>query len=262
MPHITTGDGVKLDGFMIRPPDMATDGSKKYPVLLSIYGGPGSQQVYNSWNGSGWYQWLAQQGYIVVGLNNRGSGNYGADFMKIVYKNLGNWESHDFVEVAQYLAKQPYVDGDHMAIQGTSYGGYSTVYTMLKHPGVFALGEANSPVTDWRLYDTIYTERYMGLLDADTMAYHNTSALPMAGNLKGHLLLIHSAMDENVHPQNTMQLLTALANAGKDAELRFFPPGAHGAAYNLQSYMLITKDNTAVMCTWLKPGCMPENLNK
>ena len=255
----TTSDGVNLDAFVIRPPAM--DSTRKYPVLISIYGGPGSQQVYNSWNSNGWYQWLAQQGYIVAGLNNRGSGNYSSQFMKMVYKDLGHWESNDFAELAKYLAKQPYVDGQHIGIQGTSYGGYSTVYAMLKYPDVFALGLANSPGTDWRLYDTIYTERYMGLLEADTMAYHRASTLPMAGNLKGHLLLIHSAMDENVHPQNTMQLLTALENAGKDAELRFYPPGAHGAAYNRASYFLITKQNTNEMCEWLKPGCREANLN-
>ncbi|HEX9109113.1 MAG TPA: DPP IV N-terminal domain-containing protein [Longimicrobiales bacterium] len=256
----TTSDGQKLDGYLIRPPAM--DSTKKYPVLISIYGGPGSQQVYNSWNSSGWYQYLAQQGYIVAGLNNRGSGNYSSQFMKMVYKDLGHWESNDFAELAKYLARQPWVDGQHIGIQGTSYGGYSTVYSVLKYPDVFALGLANSPVTDMRLYDTIYTERYMGLLEGtDTMAYHNASTLPMAGNLKAHLLLIHSAMDENVHPQNTMQLLTALENAGKDAELRFYPPGAHGAAYNRPSYFLITKQNTNEMCEWLKPPCREANLN-
>ncbi len=260
----TTTDGVKLDGSMVRPPDMATDGSKKYPVLVSIYGGPGSQQVYDSWSSNGWEQWLAQQGYIVVGLNNRGSGNYGRDFMKQVYGDLGHWESHDFAEVARYLAKQPYVDGAHIGIQGTSYGGYSTVYTVLKYPEVFALGIANSPVTDWSLYDTIYTERYMGLLEtaADSARYKSASTLPMAGNLKAHLLLIHSAMDENVHPQNTMQLLTALTAANKDAELRFFPPGAHGAAYDRQSYFLIVKDYGNALCEFLKTQCVPQNLNR
>ncbi len=255
----TTSDGVKLDGYMIRPPDMQP--GRKYPVVLSIYGGPGSQQVYDSWNGNGYEQWMAQQGYIFVGLNNRGSGNYGSRFEKIVYGSLGHWEAHDFAEAARYLARQPYVDGAHIAIQGTSYGGYATIYTLLSYPDVFALGEANSPVTDWRLYDSIYTERYMGLPAQNAKGYDAASTLNKAADLKGHLLLIHSAMDENVHPQNTMQLLTALANAGKDAELRFFPPGAHGAAYNRQSAFLIAKSNAAVACVWLKPDCQPDNLN-
>jgi len=255
----TTSDGVQLDGFMIRPPEMQP--GKKYPVVLSIYGGPQSQQVYDSWSTSGYTQWMAQQGYIFVGLNNRGSGNYGARFEKIVYGNLGHWESHDFAEVARYMARQPYVDGSHIGIQGTSYGGYTTVFTLLSYPDVFVLGEANSAVTDMRLYDTIYTERYMGLLPEAVKNYDAASTLNKVANLKGHLLLIHSAMDDNVHPQNTMQLLTALANAGKDAEVRFFPPGAHGAAYNRQSSYLIAKDNAAVACVWLKPDCAPDNLN-
>ncbi len=256
----TTSDGVRLDGSMIRPPDF--DPSKKYPVLMSVYGGPGSQQVYDSWTSNGWDQYLAQHGYIVVGLNNRGTNNYSRDFMKVVYEHLGKWESNDFAEAAKWLASQPWVDSRHMAIQGTSYGGYSTVYTLLTHPGVFALGIANSPVTDWRLYDTIYTERYMGLLSDNEKGYEQSAAMPYADSLQAHLLLVHSAMDENVHPQNTMQLLTALTNAGKDVELRFYPPGAHGAAYNRESYVTMTEVYTNELCRWLKPGCTPVNLNQ
>jgi dipeptidyl-peptidase 4 len=126
--------------------------------------------VYDSFASNGWHQYLAQQGYIIVGLNNRGSGNYGRDFMKMVYGELGRWEANDFAEVAAWLAGQPYVDGDRMAILGTSYGGYMAITTLLRHPGLFRLGVANSPVTDWRLYDTIYTERYMGLLEDNRRA--------------------------------------------------------------------------------------------
>ncbi|HSH46104.1 MAG TPA: S9 family peptidase, partial [Longimicrobiales bacterium] len=211
----TTSDGVELDGSMIRPPDFDPD--QAYPVLLSIYGGPGSQQVMNAWASNGWHQYLAQQGYIVVGLNNRGSGNYGRDFMEVVYGNLGRWEALDFAEVGRWLASQPWVAGDRMAIHGTSYGGFMAISTLLRHPGVYRLGMANSPVTDWRLYDTIYTERYMGLLGENPDGYDDTSTLSRASALEDYLLLIHSGMDENVHPQNTMQLLTALAMNGKDA---------------------------------------------
>jgi len=256
----TTSDGQKLDGSMVRPPDF--DPNKQYPVLLSIYGGPGSQQVYDSWQSNGWQEYLAQHGYIVVGLNNRGSGNYGRDFMEIVYGELGKWEAKDFAEVAQWLADQPWVDGDRMAIQGTSYGGFMAVSTLVRHPGVFALGIANSPVTDWRLYDTIYTERYLGLLDENADGYEATSTLGRAGNLEDHLLLIHSGMDENVHPQNTMQLLTALAKAGKDAELRFYPPGAHGAAFDFASYVTMTEVYTNELCQYIATSCTPANLNQ
>ena len=168
-----TSDSVKLDCSMVKPFDF--DLTKKYPVILAIYGGPESHSVYNSFDASGWDQWLAQEGYIIVDVNNRGIANYGSKFMKVVYENLGYWESHDFVETAHYLATLPYVDPTKMAIMGTSYGGYSTVFTMLTHPGVFKVGIANSPVTDWRLYDDIYTERYMGL---DRKMIRVTSRVP------------------------------------------------------------------------------------
>ncbi|MGQ0560493.1 MAG: S9 family peptidase, partial [Gemmatimonadota bacterium] len=222
--EFTTSDGVTLDGSLIRPPDF--DPGRKYPVILSIYGGPGSQQVYNQWHAHGWEQYLAQQGFIVAGLNNRGSGNYSRDFQKIVYGQLGKWEAKDFAEVGNWLASQPYVQGDRMAIHGTSYGGYMTLMTMVTHPDVFRAGIANSPGTDWKLYDTIYTERYMGLLPQNQAGYEASSVVNKAGNLRGHLLLVHSGLDENVHPQHTMQFITALTNAGKDAAFRFFPPGA------------------------------------
>ena len=255
----TTSDGVRLDGSMIRPPDF--DPSKRYPVLVSIYGGPGSQQVYDTWATNGWHQYLAQQGYIVVGLNNRGSGNYGRDFMEVVYEELGKWEAHDFAEAAKWLARQPWVDGERIAIHGTSYGGFMALTSLMRHPGVFALGIANSPVTDWRLYDTIYTERYMGLLPENDAAYTATSVLSRVENLEDELLLVHSAMDENVHPQNTMQLLTALAKNGKDADLRYFPPGAHGAAFDFASYVTMTEVYTNALCQHIAVACTPKNLN-
>ncbi len=258
--QFTTSDGVNLDGSMILPPDF--DESEQYPVLLSIYGGPGSQQVYNAFATNGWHQYLAQQGYIVVGLNNRGTGNYGRDFVEIVYENLGEWESHDFAEVAEYLSSLPYVDGENIAIQGTSYGGYMAVYTMLHYPELFAFGISNSPVTDWRLYDSIYTERYMGLLSENLEGYESSSTFPYVDRLDDPLLLVHSAMDENVHPQNTMQLLTALTNAGKDVQLRFYPPGAHGAAYNAESYLTMTEVYTNALCENLMDGCVPAELNR
>ncbi len=234
----TTSDSAKLDGSMIKPPGF--DPRRRYPVIFAIYGGPGSQQVYNSFETSGWSQWLAQQGYLVVGLNNRGSNNYGSAFMKVVYGHLGQWESHDFAEAARYLGTLPYVDGKRIAIMGTSYGGYSTLYTMAMYPELFSVGIANSPGnTDWRFYDTIYTERYMGLLGENTAGYDSSAVLPYVKRIKGRLLLIHSMMDDNVHPQNTMALLTALTDAGIDADVRIYPPGRHGAAYNLQSFRLL-----------------------
>jgi dipeptidyl-peptidase 4 len=256
----TTSDGVRLDGSMIRPPDF--DASRGHPVILSIYGGPGSQQVYNAFASNGWHQYLAQQGYIIVGLNNRGSGNYGRDFMKMVYGELGRWEANDFAEVGRWLEAQPYVDGGRMAILGTSYGGYMAITTLLRYPGLFQVGVANSPVTDWRLYDSIYTERYMGLLADNLAGYEAASAMSRAERLEDLLLLVHSGMDENVHPQHTMQLLTALARAGKDAELRFYPPGAHGAAFDYPSFVSMTEVYTNAFCRYIAVACTPKNLNR
>ncbi len=255
----TTTDGQKLDCSMVKP--FKFDPTKKYPVILAIYGGPESHSVYNSFNSSGWVQYLAQNGYIVVNVNNRGNANYGSKFMKIVYKQLGKWESHDFAETAKYLASLPYVDGSKMAIMGTSYGGYSTTFTMLTHPGVFKVGIANSPVTDWRLYDDIYTERYMAPLDDNKEGYKNSSDMTYADSLKGHLLLVHSMSDDNVHVRNTMQLLTALTNANKDINLRIYPPGAHGAAYNLSSYILEHEVYMQYLERYLKGNCDLPNLN-
>lgn len=232
-----TADGAMLDGYYIKPFNF--DPNKKYPLVMTVYGGPESHDIFNNFSSDAWQQWLAQNGYVVANVNNHGVANYGSAFMKSVYKQLGKLESSDFAETAQYLAKMPFVDGGNMAIMGTSYGGFSTTYTLLTHPGVFKVGIANSPVTDWRLYDDVYTERYMAPLNENLEGYKTSSDMPYAKNLKDHLLLIHSMSDDNVHPANTMQLLTALTNAGKDAELRIYPPGAHGAAYNWESYRLI-----------------------
>ena len=257
--NFVTSDSVKLDCSMIKPVNF--DSTKKYPVVLSIYGGPESHSVYNSFEISGWDEYLAQNGFIVVDVNNRGNANYGSAFEKIVYKQLGKWESNDFVETARYLATLPYVDGNKMAIMGTSYGGYSTIYTMLTHPGVFKVGIANSPVTDWRLYDDIYTERYMGLLTDNETGYDKSSAMTYANNLTGKLLIIHSLMDDNVHVSNTMQLLTALTNAGKDVDLRIYPPGAHGAFYNARSYILIEEVYYHYLNRFLNGECYQQNIN-
>ena len=246
----TTTDGAHIDGSMIKPSPF--DPSKRYPVVFDIYGGPGSQQVYDQFATGGFDQWMAQQGYIVIGLNNRGTNNYGSGFMKVVYKHLGKYESRDFAEAARYLDKQSYVDPTRTAIMGTSYGGYSAVYTIEMYPDVFEVGIGNSPVGDWRLYDSIYTEHYMGLLDDNKQGYDESSPILNAAKLKGHLLLIHSLLDDNVHPSNTMQLLTAFTNAGRDVELRIYPPGRHGAGYSATSKRLISGAYDAFLARYFK----------
>ncbi len=246
----TTSDGQKLDGSMIKPVNF--DPEKEYPLVMAIYGGPGAQGVYNTFETSGWTQYLAQEGYIIVNVNNRGSGGYGSAFEKVVYKQLGKWEAHDFVETAKYMAKKPWVDGDNMAIRGHSYGGYMSSYTMFTHPDVFKAGIVGAPVTDWKLYDSIYTERYMGLLENNADGYEQSAATTHADKLKGKLFVAHSAFDENVHVQNTMQLMTALAGNGLDAELRIYPPGAHGVSFNSASYYLLYETYTDYLKTHLK----------
>jgi dipeptidyl-peptidase-4 len=256
---VKTNDGATLDAYMIKPFNF--DASKKYPVVMTVYGGPESHDVFNQFSANGWQQWLAQNGFIVVDVNNRGIANYGSVFLKIGYKQLGKYESNDFAETAHHMGNLPFVDSTRMAIMGTSYGGYSTVYTLLTHPGVFKAGLANSAVTDWRLYDNVYTERYMGLVPDNNAGYDQSSALTHAGNLRDHLLIIHSMSDDNVHPANTMQLLTALTNAGKDADVRIYPKGAHGAAYDLASYVLIANVNFQYLEKYLKGNNDLPNLN-
>lgn len=233
----TTKDGQKIDISIIKPTDFQS--TKRYPVVVDIYGGPGSQSVYNEWQAQPWHQYLAQQGYVVVGVNNRGSGGYGSAFEKMVYEKLGYYESLDFAETATYLATLPWVDGARMAIRGHSYGGYMSSYTMLTHPGVFKVSLVGAPVTDWRLYDSIYTERYMGLIPENEEAYKKSAVTTYAKNLAGKMFIAHSTMDENVHVRNTFQLMNALEDAGKDADLRIYPPGAHGVAYSQTTYQLL-----------------------
>lgn len=252
--RFTTSDGQPIDISIIKPLDF--DPAKKYPVVLDIYGGPGSQSVYNEWTTTGWHQWLAQTGYVIVGVNNRGSGGYGRDFEKVVYEKLGKYESQDFVETASYLAKQPWVDGNRMAIRGHSYGGYMSSYTMLTHPGVFRVSIVGAPVTDWRLYDSIYTERYMGLLPENDANYQASAVSPYARNLAGKMFIAHSTMDENVHVRNTFQLMNALEDAGKDADLRIYPPGAHGVSYSPTSNLLLFQQYTTYLETNLKSGAI------
>jgi len=257
--QFTNSDGVTLDGYFIKP--FNYDPNKKYPLVMTVYGGPESHDIFDNFTTNTWAQWLAQNGYVVANVNNRGIANYGSAFMKSVYKQLGKLESGDFVETAQYMVKKGLVDANNMAIMGTSYGGFSTTYTLLTHPGVFKVGIANSPVTDWRLYDDVYTERYMAPLNENEEGYKASSVIGYAKNLQDHLLLIHSMSDDNVHPANTMQLLTALTNSGKDAELRIYPPGAHGAAYNWESYRLIQNVSFQFLEKNLKGKNAEANLN-
>ncbi len=249
--RFTTEEGQSLDGYLIKPPHF--DENKQYPLVLNIYGGPGAQSVYNSFANNAWEQYLVQQGYVVASVNNRGSGGYGSQFEKVVYRQLGFNESSDFVATARFLAEKPWIDGDHMAIRGHSYGGFMATFTMLNYPGVFKVALVGAPVTDWRLYDSIYTERYMGLLSDNKKGYIKSASSSYAARLEGKMFIAHSAMDENVHLQNTLQLVKALIDNGKDHDLRIYPPGNHRVAYSGVSQVLLYQQYTDYLNAHLKP---------
>ena len=215
----TTSDGVMLDGWMVKPANFDT--SKKYPVIMYQYSGPGSQQVVNSWNagamgqGGAFDQYLAQQGFIVVCVDGRGTGGRGADFEKSTYLKLGDLESKDQVEAASYLATLPYVDKDNIGIWGWSFGGFNTLMSMCNGKSIFKAGVAVAPPTDWRFYDTIYTERYMRTPKENPQGY-DVNPIQRANNLSGALLICHGMADDNVHPQNAFEYSEALVQADKD----------------------------------------------
>lgn len=238
-----TSDGVRLNGWMMRPPGF--DPMQKYPVLLYVYGGPGSQTVTDSWGGSRylWHQALAAQGYIVVSVDNRGTGGRGRDFKNLVYQKLGEWEANDQIEAARHLASLPYVDAERIGIWGWSYGGYLTALTLMQGGELFAAGVAVAPVTDWRLYDTIYTERFMRTPQENPEGYDASAPLNHVEGLASEFLLIHGSADDNVHFQNSVVLAEALQRAGKQFDFMMYPNqnhsiGAQGAPLHL--FTLIT----------------------
>ncbi|MDA3823204.1 MAG: prolyl oligopeptidase family serine peptidase, partial [Bacteroidales bacterium] len=169
---------------------------------------------------------------------------YGSAFEKIVHGQLGKYVAIDFVETAQFLAEKSWIDGDRMAIRGHSYGGYMSSFTMVNHPGVFKASIVAAPNADHRLYDCILTEKLMGLIEDNEEGYINSAVVTNADKLEGKMLLVHSLMDENVHPQHTFQLIKAFIDAGKDIDLKIYPPGNHSVAYNLPSYLLLMNQYT------------------
>ena len=216
----TTSEGVQLNGWMVKPADF--DASKKYPVIMYQYGGPGSQQVLNQWgigmngNGAILEQYLCQEGYICVCVDNRGTGGRGADFEKCTYLRLGELEARDQVETALWLGQQSYVDKDRIGIWGWSYGGWNTLMSMSEGRPVFRAGVAIAPPTNWRFYDTVYTERYMRTPQENQQGYDEVNPIARAAQLHGALLLCHGLADDNVHYQNTAEYVEALVQADKD----------------------------------------------
>lgn len=225
-----TSDGVSLNGWMIKPPDFVE--GRRYPVVIYVYGGPGSQTVTDSWGGTRylWHQMLAQEGFVVASVDNRGTGARGRDFKNITYMNLGDWESRDQVEAARYLGSLPFVDAGRMAIWGWSYGGYMTLMSMARGGDLFAAGVSVAPVTSWRFYDTIYTERYMRTPRENPEGYRRSAPIEHAAEITGDLLLVHGTGDDNVHFQNSVQMIHRLQEAGVQFDLMIYPNKTHSIA--------------------------------
>ena len=226
----TTSEGVKLNGWMVKPADF--DATKKYPVIMFQYSGPGSQQVVNSWSigsmgqGGLFDQYLTQQGFIVACVDGRGTGARGAEFEKCIYLHMGDLESKDQVEAALHLGSLPYVDKENIGIWGWSYGGFNTLMSMSEGRPVFKAGVAVAPPTDWRFYDTVYTERYMRTPQENPEGY-DTNPTVRAKNLHGALLICHGLADDNVHPQNTFEYTEALVQADKDFKMNVYTNRNH-----------------------------------
>ena len=220
--------GDELNAWSVKPPNY--DASKKYPVLMYVYGGPGSQTVKDSYgyNNYWWFQMLAQKGYIVVSVDNRGTGARGEQFKKMTYQQLGKYETEDQITAAKYLANLPYVDKDRIGIFGWSYGGYMSSLAILKGNDVFKAAIAVAPVTNWKWYDSIYTERYMRTDDENPAGYKENSPVYFADQLKGNYLLVHGNADDNVHFQNSAEMAKALIKANKQFDTYFYPNRNHG----------------------------------
>ncbi|HYG19948.1 MAG TPA: DPP IV N-terminal domain-containing protein [Ohtaekwangia sp.] len=233
-------DGTTLNGFMLKPPKF--DSTKRYPVLMYQYSGPGSQQVANNFTAGHFHfhQMMAQKGYLIVFVDPRGTGGRGEAFKKVTYKQLGKYELEDLIAAAQYLSAQPYVDGNRMAIWGWSYGGYMSALAMTKGAGTFKLGIAVSPVTNWRFYDTVYTERFLQTPQLNASGYDDNSPSTHADKLRGKFLLIHGTGDDNVHLQNSTVLQDALIQAGKEFEAFFYPDKEHSIAGGKTRFHLYT----------------------
>lgn len=236
-----TSEGVELYGYMIKPTDF--NASKKYPVFMTQYSGPNSQSVNDTWSRVGWNEYLAQQGFLVVCVDPRGTAARGEDFRKVTYMQLGKYESDDQVETAKYLGTLPFVDKDNIAIFGWSYGGFMTCLTLEKGGDLFKAGIAVAPVTSWRFYDTVYTERYMRTPQENPDGYDDNSPLSHAGDIKGRLLIIHGSADDNVHTQNTYEFTEKMVQAGVQFDMAIYTNrnhGIHGGNTTMHLYTRMT----------------------
>ncbi len=236
----TTSEGVSLNGYMIKPADF--DAKKKYPVFMTLYGGPGSQEVIEGYDATQmlWHEMLAQKGYIIVCVDNRGTGARGRDFRTITYKQLGKYETDDQIEAAKWLAKQSYIDGSRIGIWGWSYGGYMSSLCITRGADVFKMAIAVAPVTNWKFYDSVYTERYMGTPETNPTGFDANAPMAYADLLKGKYLLVHGTGDDNVHFQNSIEWINALISNNKQFDMMIYPDRNHSIRGGNTRYHLYT----------------------
>jgi dipeptidyl-peptidase-4 len=238
---VPLADGTLLNAWMIKPPDF--DGARKYPVFMTQYSGPNSNSVLDQWGGRDllWHEMLAQKGYIVVCADPRGTGHRGRDFRHMTYGQLGKYETEDQIGVAKWLGQQPYVDASRIGIQGWSYGAYMSSLCITRGADVFKAAIAVAPVTNWRYYDSIYTERYMGLPQDNASGYDDNSPIDHVAELKGEYLLVHGLADDNVHFQNSAAMISGLVKADKQFDLMVYPDKNHGIYGGTTRLHLFTK---------------------
>jgi len=236
-----TSENVELNGWMIKPANM--EKGKKYPVFMYMYGGPGVNTVENGFGyfDFAWFQMLAQKGYIVVSVDNRGTGGRGEEFKKCTYMQLGKYEVADQIEAAKYLGTLDYVDKSRIGVFGWSFGGYLSTLCMTKGNEYFKAGIAVAPVTNWRYYDNIYTERFMRTPQENADGYDSNSPINFVKKLKGKYLLVHGTTDDNVHVQNSMDLVSALVNANREFDMFFYPNKNHSIYGGFTRYHLYNK---------------------
>lgn len=236
-----TAEDVSLNGYMIKPPDF--EPLKEYPLFIFVYGGPESQRTENKYNGlyRPWFEMLAHEGYVVVCVDNRGTDSRGEEFRKSTYMQLGKLETIDQLEVAKYMGSQPYIDASRIGMFGWSYGGYLSLSCLFKGEGLLKMAIAVAPVTNWRYYDTVYTERFMRKPQDNPEGYDENSPINFTQNMKGKLLLVHGMGDDNVHFQNSVELMKSLVDADKQFESQFYPNKNHGIYGGNTTYHLFTR---------------------
>jgi dipeptidyl-peptidase-4 len=254
---VPTSDGGSLDAYLIRPADF--DSTKKYPVLFHVYAGPQAPRVKNEFGGKTylWHQYLAQQGICVWICDNRSATRSASKSAWPIHRNLGQTELADILEGYNWLKDQSWVDEKQIGLWGWSYGGYMTAYAMT-HSKVFRAGISGAPVTDWRNYDSIYTERYLGLPSDNPDGYRKSSVIEAAANLSGDLLLIHGGIDDNVHINNSMQLVKALQDSGVSFEMMIYPANRH-AVTQQQQVRHMRKLMTDFLLKRFKPVASPSS---